>query len=94
MSSKLASSYSGITNGLLDGVVTPNPSWSAFTACHVLRVGRIDKDARCDERIGSTDLLGGKRVHPGVVEYLVDVVVLVDHHHREVPVSWVGNGDE
>ena len=82
MSLKLASSYSGITKGLLDGVVTPNSVLERVYCLHVLGVSRVDKDASCDERIGSTDLLGGKRVHTGIVEDLVDVVILVDHHHR------------
>ena len=57
------------------------------------RVGRVDQHPSAEEDIGSVELLDGQRVLARLGEDPVDVVVLVDDHHRQVSTSGVGDGD-
>ena len=57
----------------------------------VVGVGWIDQDSRRDAGPGRVELFDGHRVLTRLVEDAVDVVVLIDHHHRQVSVAAVGD---
>ena len=56
---------------------------------HVAGVARVDEDPGRDADPRRVELLHGQAVLAGLVEEAVDVVILVDHHHRHVAVAAV-----
>ena len=56
-------------------------------AVEVVRIVRVDEHARCDEDVGRLVAVDTEFVHAGIVKDLVDVVILVDDHHRHVPIT-------
>jgi len=60
---------------------------------HIVRVARVDEHSRCDQHPGRIELFDGQSMLAGLIEDPVDVVILVDDHHRDVPVSSVRDRD-
>jgi hypothetical protein len=56
------------------------------------RVVRVDENPRGDEHVIGVVVGDGELVLSGLVQDPVDVVVLVDQHHRQVPLAGVGQG--
>lgn len=58
----------------------------------ILRVRCIDQDPGRQRHIRGVELVHGQRVVAGLGEDPVDVMILVDDHHRQVPAAGVGHG--
>ena len=61
---------------------------------HIIRVSRIDHGANLGNVLASTELLRRERMLPCVVQPRRDASVLIDHFHRLVAVTGIGNGDD
>ena len=57
----------------------------------IVRVVRVDEHPRRDEDVGRLVAVDAEFVHAGIVEDLVDVVILIDDHHRHVPIAVFGH---
>ena len=91
MASKLAWSYSGMTNGRADSARSASWSCRVWTASRSVGVVRVDEDSRGDCDVVGVEPVDREGMFARRVEYVVDVVVVVDDHHREVAVACVGN---
>ena len=54
------------------------------------RIVGVDEDPRGDEHVVGVEPVDGELVIAGTVDHLVDVVVVVDDHHRQVAVTGIG----